>query len=87
MDDMTCPHCQETMHTREVGEVSVAQCAGCRGIFLARSELGALTEAERDFHAGSGPETTALPRITADMTAPPPSARSTPRSYLQRLFD
>lgn len=83
---MTCPGCQETMHARRVDEVEVAQCAGCRGIFLPRSELGALSEAEQDFHAGSGHETTALPRITADMTAPPPSQRSAPRSYVQRLF-
>lgn len=83
---MTCPRCQDTMYPRVVGEVELGQCAGCRGVFLPRSALGALTEAEIDFHAGSGPETTPIPRITADMTAPPAASRTSPRAYVASLF-
>ena len=52
---MTCPNCQSTMKTRSVGDVSVAQCSSCNGVFLDRAELGNLVEAEIDWHAHSGP--------------------------------
>ncbi len=86
MDEMTCPKCQSTMKTRSVGNVSVAQCSSCNGVFLDRTELGNLVEAEVDWHAHSGPKTAPLPRITPDMAAPPPS-RPQVRSYIETLFD
>lgn len=82
---MTCPQCQSTMATRTVGDVTVHQCGSCSGIFLERADLGALIEAENDWHRHSGPTTQPLPRITADMTAPPPSP-AVARSYLETLF-
>lgn len=86
MDEMTCPQCQSPMHDRAVGDVTVHQCSACNGIFLARADLGALTEAESDWHRhDSGPTTQPMPRITSDMTAPPPSKPSA-RSYLETLF-
>jgi hypothetical protein len=85
MEDMSCPACQETMRSSAVGDVEIARCEGCRGIFLPRNALGALTEAELDFHTGSGWATAPLPRITADMTAPPPTP-SGPRAYIASLF-
>ena len=82
---MTCPQCQSSMSARSVGDVTVQQCSSCNGIFLARADLGALVEAENDWHRDSGPTTQPLPRITADMVAPPPT-RPSARSYLETLF-
>jgi Zn-finger nucleic acid-binding protein len=85
MEDMTCPKCSSTMAARSVGDVTVHQCSSCRGVFLDRADLGNLVEAENDWHSGSGHHTQPLPRITADMTAPPPTAPRA-RSYLDSLF-
>lgn len=63
----------------------MSQCSSCSGIFLDRSELGALVEDETDWHRNSGHHTEPLPRITAEMTAPPPS-RPRARSYIETLF-
>lgn len=84
-DEMTCPKCQSPMEARDVGEVVVSRCTSCQGIFLDRADLGALVEAESDFHVDAGPTTQPLPRITSDMTAPPPMT-TTSRSYIRTLF-
>jgi Zn-finger nucleic acid-binding protein len=84
-DEMTCPQCQSPMSARAVGDVTVQQCSSCSGIFLARADLGALAEAENDWHRDTSHVTQPIPRITADMTAPPPS-RPGARSYLETLF-
>jgi Zn-finger nucleic acid-binding protein len=86
MDEMTCPKCQSAMKTRSLGDVTVAQCSSCDGIFLDRADLGTLVEAENDWHRNSGPRTAPLPRITEDMDAPPPS-RPTSRAYIETLFN
>ena len=85
MAEMTCPQCQAEMHERTAGDVTVHQCGGCRGVFLERADLGALVEAETDFHRDSGPKTQPMPRITADMEVPPP-AKPAARSYIESLF-
>ncbi len=82
---MSCPKCQLAMSSRSVGGASVSQCTSCEGIFLERADLGNLVEAENDWHQKSGPKTAPLPRITADMTAPPPS-RPEVRAYIETLF-
>lgn len=83
---MTCPKCGSTMNPRTIGGVEVARCSSCSGIFLDRADLGGLTEAENDWHAGAGVHhTEPLPRITADMTAPPPS-KPRARSFIETLF-
>lgn len=82
---MTCPKCQGTMANRQIGDALVTKCSSCEGIFLDRADVGALSEAENDWHAVSGPVTQAMPKITADMTAPPPS-RPKARSFLESLF-
>lgn len=76
------------MTTRSLGEVPVSQCSSCSGVFLERADLGNLVEAENDWHRNSGPRTEPVPRITADMAAPPPSRPSRPRtrSYIETLF-
>ncbi|HET8718051.1 MAG TPA: zf-TFIIB domain-containing protein [Nocardioidaceae bacterium] len=85
MDEMSCPKCDAAMSTRTVGDVSVSRCSSCNGIFLERADLGNLVEAENDWHVSSGPKTAPLPRITADMTAPPPS-RPQARAFIETLF-
>lgn len=86
MNDMTCPKCQSRMDTRTQGDITVNKCSACNGIFLERADLGGLIEAENDWHAGSGgPHTEPLPRITPDMTMPPPS-KPRARSYIETLF-
>lgn len=85
MKEMTCPKCSGTMRNHQHGEVEVYRCSECSGVFLERADLGALSEAENDWHRGAGPHTEPLPRITPDMTAPPPS-RPKARSYVETLF-
>jgi Zn-finger nucleic acid-binding protein len=83
---MTCPQCGTEMSERYLGDVTVHQCSSCQGVFLERAELAHLVEAENDWHRDTGgPLTQPLPRITADMTAPPPS-RPTARAYIETLF-
>jgi Zn-finger nucleic acid-binding protein len=84
MDEMTCPKCDGTMGERLHGRVHVRQCGSCQGVFLERAELGSMIEAENDWHAHRSTDTAQLPRITADMTAPPPPSRA--RSYVDGLF-
>jgi uncharacterized protein len=86
MDEMTCPKCQGTMASRQVGDATVASCSSCNGIFLEKADVGALSEAENDWHLSSGPRTEPLPRITADM-APPPPGRPRARSFVESLFE
>ena len=85
MDEMSCPKCQSAMSTRPRGDALVSQCTSCAGIFLEQADLGNLVEAENDWHHNSGHMTAPLPRITAEMKAPPPS-RPQARSYIETLF-
>lgn len=85
VDEMTCPACQGSMRTKTYAEATVRQCDSCQGVFLERSALGALVEAENDWHAHRSAHTAPLPRITPDMTAPPPAAPRS-RSFVEALF-
>ena len=84
MEETTCPGCGGTMAARPPGGVTVRQCASCQGVFLDRADLGRLVEAENDWHAQRSTDTAQLPRISADMPAPPPRAKA--RSYVDSLF-
>ncbi|HET6165341.1 MAG TPA: zf-TFIIB domain-containing protein [Marmoricola sp.] len=84
MEDLICPSCQDTLEPRTFGHVSVRRCAGCSAVFLERSALGALVEAENDWHTHQSANTAALPRITADMT--PPDAPPRSRAFVETLF-
>jgi Zn-finger nucleic acid-binding protein len=90
MESMTCPRCGTEMVTRtlssSLGEGEVSRCPDGHGVFLSRADLGALIEAERDWHRHAGQHTAPMPRITADMTAPP-AARPAPRAWVETLFD
>lgn len=81
---MTCPKCSGTMVERSHGRVTLRQCESCRGVFLDPVDLGSLVEAENDWHANRSADTAQLPRITADMKAPPSTPKA--RSYLDGLF-
>ena len=75
------------MMTRMLGGATVARCSSCEGVFLERADVGSLVEAENDWHRNVGAHhTEPLPRITADMTAPPPS-RPRARSFIETLFE
>lgn len=82
---MTCPQCQSPMVARVFTHMTVHRCGGCSGVFLARADLGALIEAETDWHAHQSANTAALPRITSDMTSAPvlPAAS---RAFIETLF-
>jgi Zn-finger nucleic acid-binding protein len=85
VDELTCPKCQGTMLPRTFGHVAVRRCEDCNGVFLDSSSLGALVEAENDWHAHQSANTAALPRITADMDSPPASQPRS-RAYVETLF-
>jgi Zn-finger nucleic acid-binding protein len=83
MDQKTCPKCDGVMSVQHPGGVRVLRCDSCLGVFLDRVDVGSLVEAENDWHANRSHDTAQLPRITADMTAPP-----TPKSraWVESLF-
>jgi Zn-finger nucleic acid-binding protein len=85
VDAMTCPRCQQEMRTKSYADATVWQCSSCQGLFLEQSAIGGLVEAENDWHNHRSAHTQPMPRITADMTAPPPSAPRS-RSFLETLF-
>ena len=73
------------MVPRSLGHVSVRRCDACEALFVERAALGALIEAENDWHAHQSANTAALPRITSDMSEPPaPQPRS--RAFVETLF-
>ena len=55
------------------------------GIFLRRADLGSLVESESDWHRHAGQHTQPMPRITADMTAPP-AGKPPARAWVETLF-
>jgi len=73
------------MAVRTFGHVSVRRCTDCSGIFLSRADLGALVEAENDWHEFQSPNTAMLPRITSDMAAPP-STPERSKAFVETLF-
>ncbi len=81
---MTCPQCSGSMEAIGYGHVTVRRCVDCSGVFLSRADLGALIEAENDWHAHQSTNTATLPRITADMAPPAPRERS--RAFVETLF-
>ena len=86
-DDMAldCPVCGTTMDSRALGDGAVSACPDGHGVFLRRADLGSLVEAEQDWHRHTGQQTMPMPRITADMTAPP-SGRAQSRAWIETLF-
>ena len=69
-----------------LGDGEVSHCPDGHGVFLARADLGDLIEAENDWHRHAGQHTAPMPRITADMDAPP-AGRIPARAWVETLFD
>ncbi|KQY64498.1 MULTISPECIES: zf-TFIIB domain-containing protein [unclassified Nocardioides] len=85
-DSLKCPNCGAEMVERDLGRMSVNQCPEGHGVFLARADLGEFIDAENDWHReGGGFHTAPLPRITADMSKPPPMAPRAP-AFIATLF-
>ena len=85
MESMTCPRCSSEMTERTLGQATVSQCPEGHGVFLSRADLGTLIESEGDWHRNVGQHTAPMPRITADMTAPPASTHHS-RAWVETLF-
>lgn len=68
-----------------LADVRVWQCPQGHGVYLDRSQLGSLIEAEHDWHVNAGQHTAPMPRITPDMTAPPQPTRRA-RAWVETLF-
>jgi Zn-finger nucleic acid-binding protein len=83
--NLRCPVCDVEMETLALGDGEVERCPEGHGVFLPRPHLGTLIEAETDWHTHVGQHTAPMPRITADMTAPPPS-RAPARAWVETLF-
>ena len=83
--DLTCPVCQTTMEARPLGAGGVSSCPQGHGVFLRRADLGSLIEAEQDWHRHAGQHTMPMPRITAEMTAPP-AAKAPAQAWVETLF-
>ncbi len=85
-DELSCPVCGTPMESRPLsGDAEVNACPDGHGVFLRRADLGSLVEAEQDWHRHAGQHTMPMPRITADMTAPP-SGRTQSRAWVETLF-
>ncbi len=73
------------MESRALADGQVSRCPDGHGVFLSRADLGTLIEAENDWHRNASQHTAPLPRITADMTAPP-AGRAAARAWVETLF-
>lgn len=73
------------MVSHSIGDGEVAQCPDGHGVFLSRADLGAMIESELDWHRHAGQHTAPLPRITADMVAPP-APKPPARAWVETLF-
>jgi Zn-finger nucleic acid-binding protein len=85
METLACPVCNEEMDSRALGDADIHQCPAGHGVFLRRADLGTLADAERAWHQHAGHHTMPMPRITADMAAPPVT-KPAPRSWIETLF-
>ena len=83
--ELDCPLCGKAMASRPLGDGEVSACPEGHGVFLRRADLGSLVEAEQDWHRHAGQHTMPMPRITADMTAPP-TAKAPAQSWVETLF-
>ena len=82
---LDCPVCGTAMTSHLLGDAAVNSCPDGHGVFLRRADLGSLVESEQDWHRHAGQHTMPMPRITADMTAPP-AGRTQSRAWVETLF-
>ena len=84
-DAWPCPQCGAEMPTRPFGPGQVRVCPEGHGVFLPRADLGELIEAESDWHNLASQGTMPIPRITAEMEAPP-AFKAHARAWVETLF-
>lgn len=85
MESLSCPRCGTEMVSKSLADGQVSQCPEGHGVFLARADLGSLIESETDWHRNASQHTAPMPRITADMTAPP-AGKAPARAWVETLF-
>ncbi len=89
METLACPRCGTEMETRPLATrgatIELGRCPEGHGVFLQRADLGALIDAENDWHRHAGSHTAPMPRITPDMEVPPSPARPA-RAWIETLF-
>ena len=85
MESLSCPRCGAEMVSKALTDGHVSQCPDGHGVFLARADLGSLVESETDWHRNASQHTAPMPRITADMTAPPSMGKQS-RAWVETLF-
>ncbi len=73
------------MDSRSLGDGEINSCPDGHGVFLRRADLDNLVDAENDWHRHAGHQTMPMPRITADMTAPP-AVKPPARAWVETLF-
>ncbi len=83
---LNCPRCGAGLEEQQVGLGRINVCPSGDGVFLDRAELGHLVEAETDWHNNASSRTAPMPRITADMVAPPMHSKKA-RAWVETLFD
>jgi Zn-finger nucleic acid-binding protein len=83
--ELSCPVCQTVMDARPLGDGQVNACPEGHGVFLRRADLGSLVEAEQDWHRHAGQHTMPMPKITAEMTAPP-AVKAPAQAWVETLF-
>ena len=76
--------CGTAMDSRPLGDGEVRLSRRPRRL-PRRADLGTLVEAESDWHAHAGQHTMPMPRITADMTAPP-RGKDPVQAWVETLF-
>ena len=81
----TAPCAERPWTSRALGDGEVNACPEGHGVFLRRADLGSLVESEQDWHRHAGQHTMPMPRITADMTAPP-TAKAPAKAWVETLF-
>jgi len=80
-----CPQCGTEMNARPLGSGHLWSCPQGHGVFLARIDLGSLVESETDWHRLASQGTMPIPRITAEMEAPP-AFKAHARAWVETLF-
>lgn len=86
MEALECPRCGTEMDPQTVGRTTVRRCPDGHGVYLDRADLADLIDEENDWHReGGGFHTAPLPKITPEMTSPPPAKRRAP-AWVATLF-
>ena len=84
---ITCPKCAGEMRSYERNEITVEQCAECRGVFLDRGELERLIDAEGAFHKEPPAQRYDDQRGYGEYSYHGRSYKKRKKHFLEELFD